>query len=69
MKLNPVFWNTQNAKWKVEVLVLMHLDELDEEWHMIKGALPCLKLLKVEVCPKLKLFPFDVTSKGQWKKG
>lgn len=45
------------------------LDELDEEWPMIKGAMPFLKLMKVQVCPKLKLFPIDVTREGQWKKG
>ncbi|XP_058096961.1 disease resistance RPP13-like protein 4 [Magnolia sinica] len=60
------FWDSESGVWKVEVLVLASLKEMDEEWHRMRRAMPSLRVLKVYNCPKLKSFPFDVTSRRKW---
>ncbi|XP_058096905.1 disease resistance RPP13-like protein 4 isoform X3 [Magnolia sinica] len=65
-EMGPRFWDSESGVWKVEVLVLQFLYELEEEWQRMRRAMPSLRLLKVWECPKLKSFPFDVTV-DTWK--
>ncbi|XP_058096983.1 disease resistance RPP13-like protein 4 isoform X2 [Magnolia sinica] len=67
-EMGPRFWYSQSGVWKVEVLKLIGLEEMDEEWQRMRRAMPSLRLLKVIDCPKLKSFPFDVTDGGDEKK-
>ncbi|XP_058089247.1 disease resistance RPP13-like protein 4 [Magnolia sinica] len=60
-EMGPRFWDSESGVWKVEVLVLGRLPWMEEEWQRMRRAMPSLRLLKVRNCPKLKLFPFDVT--------
>ncbi|XP_058100065.1 disease resistance RPP13-like protein 4 [Magnolia sinica] len=55
------FWDNKNAVWKVEVLVLSNLEEMDEEWPRMRSAMSSLRLFKVYQCPMLKSFQFEVT--------
>ncbi|XP_058096566.1 disease resistance RPP13-like protein 4 isoform X2 [Magnolia sinica] len=64
----PRFWDSESGVWKVEVLVLHFLHELEEEWQRMRRAMPSLRLLNVYDCPKLKSFPFDVTDRVNEKK-
>lgn len=68
--MGPWFWERdQLAVWKVEVLVLDHLYELQEEWARFHSAMPSLRMLTVSQCPKLKSFPFDVSMEDViWRK-
>ncbi|KAJ8641229.1 hypothetical protein MRB53_017923 [Persea americana] len=68
--MGPWFWERdQLAVWKVEVLVLDHLHELQEEWARFHSAMPSLRMLTVSQCPKLKSFPFDVSIEDvSWRK-
>ncbi|KAL5979644.1 hypothetical protein ACLOJK_019555 [Asimina triloba] len=45
-------------EWKVETLVLVGLEELEEDWENIERVMPFLKRADVDFCPKL-----NVTSK------
>ncbi|XP_058096293.1 disease resistance RPP13-like protein 4 [Magnolia sinica] len=65
--LGPKFWDCSSRVWKVEVLVLGDLYDLEEEWPRMQRAMPSLRLLKVYRCPKLKSFPFDVSVEGRWR--
>ncbi|XP_058097050.1 disease resistance RPP13-like protein 4 isoform X2 [Magnolia sinica] len=71
-EMGPRFWDSESGVWKVEVLVLHFLQELEEEWQRMRRAMPSLRLLKVWDCPKLKSFPFDVTvdtwKEKKWRK-
>ncbi|XP_058096786.1 disease resistance RPP13-like protein 4 isoform X2 [Magnolia sinica] len=67
-EMGPRFWDSESGVWKVEVLVLGWIKEMDEEWQRMRKAMPSLRLLKVRNCPKLKSFPFDVTDGGDEKK-
>ncbi|XP_058089246.1 disease resistance RPP13-like protein 4 isoform X4 [Magnolia sinica] len=60
-EMGPRFWDSESGVWKVEVLVLYWIEEMEEEWQRMQRAMPSLRLLKVINCPKLKSFPFDVT--------
>ncbi|XP_058096821.1 disease resistance RPP13-like protein 4 [Magnolia sinica] len=60
-EMGPRFWDSESGVWKVEVLMLFALEEMEEEWQRMRRAMPSLRLLKVLNCPKLKSFPFDVT--------
>ncbi|XP_058096472.1 disease resistance RPP13-like protein 4 isoform X2 [Magnolia sinica] len=60
-EMGPRFWDSESGVWKVEVLVLQCLYELEAEWQRMRRVTPSLRLLKVYNCPKLKSFPFDVT--------
>ncbi|XP_058100000.1 disease resistance RPP13-like protein 4 [Magnolia sinica] len=60
-QMGPRFWDSDNGVWKVEVLVLAYLQEMDEEWSRIRKAMPSLRLLKACECPKLKSLPSRVT--------
>lgn len=65
------FGNSQGEKWKLEALYLNFCLELEEEWRRMESAMPFLRLLKISVCPKLKLFPCDVEEGyegGIWRK-
>ncbi|XP_058096298.1 disease resistance RPP13-like protein 4 [Magnolia sinica] len=63
------FWGSDSAVWKVEVLVLAVLEEMDEEWLRMRRAMPSLRRLKVCDCPKLKSFPFNAVFEDSigWK--
>ncbi|XP_058097019.1 disease resistance RPP13-like protein 4 isoform X2 [Magnolia sinica] len=69
-EMGPRFWDGESGVWKVEVLVLQFLYELEEEWQRMRRAMPSLRLLKVWECPKLQSFPFDVTDRYEkkWRK-
>lgn len=58
----------ENKVWRLEVLRLEYLQELEEEWGRMHRAMPSLRLLIVERCPKLKSFPCDVEKSGTWRK-
>ncbi|XP_058096897.1 disease resistance RPP13-like protein 4 isoform X2 [Magnolia sinica] len=60
-EMGPRFWDSESGVWKVELLVLDELEEMEEEWQRMRRAMPSLRLLTVINCPKLKSFPFDVT--------
>ncbi|XP_058100126.1 disease resistance RPP13-like protein 4 [Magnolia sinica] len=71
-EMGPRFWDSESGVWKVEVLVLQFLYELEEEWQRMRRAMPSLRLLEVYKCPKLKSFPFDVTDRSEvkiWRRG
>ncbi|KAL5996678.1 hypothetical protein ACLOJK_007597 [Asimina triloba] len=44
----------EGARWKVETLVLVNLEELEDDWAMIERAMPFLRHAHVRNCPKLK---------------
>lgn len=58
----------ENKVWRSEVLHLEDLKELEEEWARMHWAMPSLRLLMVDRCPKLKSFPCDVKKSGTWRK-
>ncbi|XP_058099961.1 disease resistance RPP13-like protein 4 [Magnolia sinica] len=64
------FWNRKSGVWKVEVLVLDDLEEMDEEWPRIKKGMPSLILFKVRGCLKLQSFPVGIDDRkwSIWKK-
>lgn len=63
------FGNRQGEKWKLEALSFDRCWELEEEWPRMESAMPLLRLLKVDWCPKLKLFPCNVENgRGIWRK-
>ncbi|KAL5993611.1 hypothetical protein ACLOJK_041860 [Asimina triloba] len=49
-KLDPGFF----FEWKVEMLVLVELEELEEDWANIERVMPFLKRAEVVNCPKLE---------------
>ncbi|XP_058095975.1 disease resistance RPP13-like protein 4 isoform X1 [Magnolia sinica] len=65
-KMGPRFWDSENGVWKVEVLVLKYLKEMEEEWTRMRRAMPSLRLVKVRKCPKLKSFPLNDTFKDMF---
>ncbi|XP_058089200.1 disease resistance RPP13-like protein 4 isoform X5 [Magnolia sinica] len=68
-KMGPRFWDSENGVWKVEVLVLKYLKEMEEEWTRMRRAMPSLRLVKVQNCPKLRSFPLNDTFedyRGNW---
>ncbi|XP_058089265.1 disease resistance RPP13-like protein 4 isoform X2 [Magnolia sinica] len=71
-EMGPRFWDSESGVWKVEVLVLYWIEEMEEEWQRMQRAMPSLRLVKVWECPKLKSFPFDVTvdtwKENKWRK-
>ncbi|XP_058089248.1 disease resistance RPP13-like protein 4 isoform X1 [Magnolia sinica] len=60
-QMGPRFWDSESVVWKVEVLLLQYLEELDKDWPSMRRAMPSLRLLKVRMYPKLKSFPIHVT--------
>lgn len=64
--MGPEFWESENAVWKIEVLVLDDLFELEEEESKFSGAMPSLIKLEASHCSKLiKSFPSDVSEHDQ----
>ncbi|KAJ8631175.1 hypothetical protein MRB53_024498 [Persea americana] len=63
--MSPKFWE---RNWKIEGLCLMDLDKL-EDWTMFLKAMPSLRRVRVNKCPKLKSFPLDLTQDDAiWRK-
>nr|ULP54363.1 ZAR1-basal [Liriodendron chinense] len=56
-KMGPRFWESESGVWKVEVLLLIYLEEMEEEWPRMRRAMPSLRLLKVMNCPNFESFP------------
>ncbi|KAL5996661.1 hypothetical protein ACLOJK_007580 [Asimina triloba] len=51
--MGPEFY-AEGARWKLETLVLVNLEELEDDWAMIERAMPFLRQAHVENCLKLK---------------
>ncbi|KAL5996663.1 hypothetical protein ACLOJK_007582 [Asimina triloba] len=51
--MGPGFFE-EGGRWKVEKLVLVNLEELEDDWAMIERAMPFLRHAYVINCPKLK---------------
>ncbi|KAL5996677.1 hypothetical protein ACLOJK_007596 [Asimina triloba] len=51
--MGPGFYE-EGGRWKVETLVLVDLEELEDDWAMIERAMPFLRHAHVRNCPKLK---------------
>ncbi|XP_058089195.1 disease resistance RPP13-like protein 4 [Magnolia sinica] len=64
-KMGPRFWDSEKGVWKVEVLVLQYLEEMEEEWTRMRRAMPSLRLVKVQNCPKLRSFPLSIWRKEE----
>ncbi|KAK9111594.1 hypothetical protein Scep_019113 [Stephania cephalantha] len=57
---NSFYGNGETKFEKLEALALTELTELEEEWPTMKAAMPSLRLLKIEECPKLRSLDFAV---------
>ncbi|KAL5972500.1 hypothetical protein ACLOJK_039304 [Asimina triloba] len=68
-QMGPHFWDcsADDGGWKIEVLVLDHVHDLQEEWARMARVLPCLRLLKIRRCLRLKSFKFNVSADGEWR--
>lgn len=72
--MHPRFFGKSEGEnklaWKLEALNLSFLYELEEEWPRMEIAMPHLRLLKVDTCPKLKLLPcaVDKYGRGIWRR-
>ncbi|KAL5996668.1 hypothetical protein ACLOJK_007587 [Asimina triloba] len=51
--MGPGFYE-EGGRWKVETLVLVNLEELEDDWAMIERAMPFLRHAHFVNCPKLK---------------
>ncbi|XP_059436863.1 disease resistance RPP13-like protein 4 [Corylus avellana] len=54
-------------KWKVSILRLLSLSELQMDWRKLRALFPDLKYVQKAKCPKLILFPCD--ENGEWASG
>ncbi|KAK9134947.1 hypothetical protein Syun_014277 [Stephania yunnanensis] len=57
---NSFYGNGETKFEKLEALALTELTELEEKWPTMKAAMPSLRLLKIEECPKLRSLDFPV---------
>jgi hypothetical protein len=54
-------------KWKVSILRLELLSELQMDWRQLRALFPELRYVQKVKCPKLLLFPCD--ENGEWVNG
>ncbi|KAK9089854.1 hypothetical protein Scep_028936 [Stephania cephalantha] len=61
-KFSKGLYGNGEKAWRLEAIVLTSLNQLEEDWTKLKTALPCLRLLKVYDCPKLKSLPCKINN-------
>jgi Leucine-rich repeat (LRR) protein len=66
-KLSQVLRPVGCEKWKVSILRLELLSELQMDWQQLLALFPELTYVKKVKCPKLILFPCD--ENGEWASG
>ncbi|KAL3643373.1 hypothetical protein CASFOL_014188 [Castilleja foliolosa] len=59
-------WPVKKDVWKVEVLRLRYLPEIEMEWRQVQELFPELVYLEQVGCPRLSLVPCDAN--GVWRK-
>jgi Leucine-rich repeat (LRR) protein len=66
-KLSQVLHPVGCEKWKVSILRLELLSELQMDWRQLRALFPELRYVQKVRCPKLILFPCD--ENGEWVNG